>query len=559
MKNGDESLRKKKDNICQICKNDKITINIKKIYDKRLKAIINEINKKDKDLSILIKKCNCQNNKDKAHKICLLLNIIFNFDLKCDECKTEYNIYISKKKKAYKKCCYICSFLTLLIFHMILSAGAIFLVLYIHIINKNIKNNFEENKFYHIYYFFAGAIIIINTIIAFITFTNFLDKNNKDISEYNLQVKDFNETNKKHKKPELYELLYKYYRFFYNTQIRYLIGKKQKNVFMSKGFGNFNKELQEIMNKNNKESLEDNTFNNGGEDILNINKKSILKAKTSKKNIIINKNIITEQSNGIINNMSFKKASSPIKEEEKNNDILIQKDKDKDKDKELISEKKSENTNLDNYKENKNIDNIGEEENNLNIINTKDNLIEEEGEKEKEKDKKLKKENKKENDDIETNKFDNNENIIIGEKSNIKNSVNFYNKSIYSDRVKNQEEEKIAKTYFYKKINNKNKVFGKSNTLINPKKHKNKKKKKEKEKQENEEKQEKTEKQEKNEKQENKIKNKLKLRVEESEKKYIDSTFLVKDEKSKIEEKTKIIEEEPFDMFISMPFHNNGK
>ena len=99
MKNGDESLRKKKDNICQICKNDKITINIKKIYDKRLKAIINEINKKDKDLSILIKKCNCQNNKDKAHKICLLLNIIFNFDLKCDECKTEYNIYISKKKR----------------------------------------------------------------------------------------------------------------------------------------------------------------------------------------------------------------------------------------------------------------------------------------------------------------------------------------------------------------------------------------------------------------------------------------------------------------------------
>ena len=102
MKNGDESLRKKKDNICQICKNDKITINIKKIYDKRLKAIINEINKKDKDLSILIKKCNCQNNKDKAHKICLLLNIIFNFDLKCDECKTEYNIYISKKKKVIR-------------------------------------------------------------------------------------------------------------------------------------------------------------------------------------------------------------------------------------------------------------------------------------------------------------------------------------------------------------------------------------------------------------------------------------------------------------------------
>ena len=59
-------------------------------------------------------------------------------------------------------------------------------------------------------------------------------------------------------------------------------------------------------------------------------------------------------------------------------------------------------------------------------------------------------------------------------------------------------------------------------------------------------------------KQENK-KSKLKLRVEENEKKYIDSTFLVKDEKTQIEENVKIIEEEPFNMFISIPFHNSGK
>ena len=454
MKNGDESLRRNKDNICQICKNVKITINIKKINDKRLKRIINEINKKDKDLSILIKKCNCQNNKDKAHKICLLLNIIFNFDLKCDECKTEYNIYISKKIKSYKKCCYICSFLSLLLFHIIIYAGAIFLVLYIHIINKNIRKNFEENKFYHIYYFFAGAITITNTIISFITFTSFLDKNNKDICAYNLQVKDFNEPNKKHKKSDIFDLLYKYYRFFYNTQIRYLIGKKQKNIFMSKGFGNYNKDLQNIINRNNIEFLEDNTFNNGGEDILNINKKSILKFNNSKKNNI------NEQSNGIITNMSFKKTSSPLKEEEKNNVIFIHKDKDK----ELISEKKSENTNLDIYKKKSNNDR--EKENNLNIINNKNDLIEEEEEKEKKE-----QQNIKENDDIETNKFDNNENKIIDEKSNIKTSININNKSIYSDRVKDKKKEKIAKTYFYKKINN-NSLLGKSKSFINPQKYK---------------------------------------------------------------------------------------
>ena len=372
MKNGDDNFisRKNKENICCICKSDKISINIKTINDKKLKKIITEINKKDKDLSVLIKKCNCSNNRQNVHKICLLLNIIFNFDLKCEECKSDYNIHISKKPNGYKKCCHICSFISLLLFHIVLYGGAIFLILYIHLINKNIMNNFEEKKFYHIYYFFPGAIVIINTIIAMITFSSFLDKNNKDTSEYHIQIKDINE-NKKNNKSDIYDLLYKYYRFFYNTQIRYLIGKKHKNIFMSKGFGNFNKELKEMIDKNNKEIFEDNSFNNGGEDILNINKKSIIK--NSKKNLLNNIKNITEQSNGIINNMSFKKSSSPKKEEEKNNDIISNKDRI------LISEKRSENTNLDIYKENN--ENIIIQENERDLDNVRNNnendLIEE--------------------------------------------------------------------------------------------------------------------------------------------------------------------------------------
>ena len=95
--------------------------------------------------------------------------------------------------------------------------------------------------------------------------------------------------------------------------------------------------------------------------------------------------------------------------------------------------------------------------------------------------------------------------------------------------------------------------------MIDPEKKKRKRERKEnteiKEKQEKQEQIEKQEKKEKNEK----IEKKLKLKIYEEEKKYIDSTFLVKEEKTKIEENKNVIEEDPFDMFISMPFHNNGK
>ena len=143
--------------------------------------------------------------------------------------------------------------------------------------------------------------------------------------------------------------------------------------------------------------------------------------------------------------------------------------------------------------------------------------------------------------------------MINDAKYYVKNSINFNNTSINSDKENNQEKN-ISKTYLYKKINNYS-LIEKSNTLIEYK-NGNKKNKNIKEKQENEEKQKRQENQE---NQENRSKNKLKLRLEENEKKYIDSTFLVKDEKSKIEENKNIIEEEPFAFHISLPFHNNGK
>ena len=519
-------------NQCSICKCEKVPINISKIKEIKLKQIISKITKKDPDTSTLINKCNCKNNNQKVHKICLILNIVFNFDLNCKECNADYNISISKNINTLKRLCKLCSFISLSLFHICIYAGAVFLVLYLHLINKDLKNNFEENKFYHIYYFFAGGIFIINTLILIVTFYYFVDKNNKDIFSYNIDVKDISEQNKNKKNIDgYYNLLYKYYRFFYNTQIRYLIEKKQKNVLASRGYGSFNKDLMDIIIKNNKECRQENIFNNGGEDILNLNKKSIEKEKIKNEGedkIIKTNNNIPEQSNGIINNMfeSFKKSSPQKEEEEKNNDNNSNKDK-------LLSlsEKKSENTNpinLETSKGNKNNIIINEElqEKNININNE---LIEREKEEKKE-------ENKKENE------FDNNiekENKINNEKINKKRDINM---SFNSEKIQNKKVKKIAKTYFYKKTNNNN-ILGKAKTLIDPKKPRKKNKKKEKQQEKNN-----------------------KLIIHDEDKKYVDSTFLVKSEKEekyKKEEKNthgnNLIEDDPFNMIISIPLHNNGK
>ena len=172
MKKGKESLIsvEKKKKICSICKSDRIIINNCKIKDKNLKVIINNMNN-NKDMHILIQKCKCQN----AHKLCVLLNFVFNFDLKCNECKAYYNINISNNINIYKKCLKICLLILLSFFHIILYAACVVLLLFLEVINKNVSNNLEQNKINHFFYFFGSIIFIVNTLLIFITYSNFID------------------------------------------------------------------------------------------------------------------------------------------------------------------------------------------------------------------------------------------------------------------------------------------------------------------------------------------------------------------------------------------------
>ena len=297
MKNGIESLYSyNHKNRCSICNSENISINITKIKNNKLKKIISKIEQEE-----LINKCKCSNEEKNVHKICLLFNIIFNFETKCRQCKSNYNINIDKTINNSKKLCKLFSYLFLTLFHIILFAASVILILYILVIKKDNGDDFEKKKYDHIYIFFGIILFIINIILIPITYAHFIDKNAIDIYDYTINVYDEKEPIKiKNDSDTFYSLLYEFYRYFYDTRIRYLISKKHSSLFFSSGYGNFNKEIKKMMKENNelisnniniinKVEEEKNEFHYTGT-LGNFNQKKIMESKNISQNNSNDKN-----------------------------------------------------------------------------------------------------------------------------------------------------------------------------------------------------------------------------------------------------------------------------
>ena len=297
MKNGIESLYSyNHKNRCSICNSENISKNITKIKNNKLKKIISKIEQEE-----LINKCKCSNEEKNVHKICLLFNIIFNFETKCRQCKSNYNINIDKTINNSKKLCKLFSYLFLTLFHIILFAASVILILYILVIKKDNGDDFEKKKYDHIYIFFGIILFIINIILIPITYAHFIDKNAIDIYDYTINVYDEKEPIKiKNDSDTFYSLLYEFYRYFYDTRIRYLISKKHSSLFFSSGYGNFNKEIKKMMKENNelisnniniinKVEEEKNEFHYTGT-LGNFNQKKIIESKNISQNNSNDKN-----------------------------------------------------------------------------------------------------------------------------------------------------------------------------------------------------------------------------------------------------------------------------
>ena len=233
MKESSEKDNNENSLICSICHQKKL--NIKKNYTK-IKKVFND-NLKDNELSELIKKCNCNNIKEinneiYVHKYCILLKIIFNFDIKCEKCNTIYNIQIKKKKDKIKKICLYAIFLIIYIIHLFIYLFCMFL-LFINVILKEYTNK----KYKHLSIFFGIILLILNTIFLYFTIRTNINKN-KNIYKYTINIFDIiNDNNNftiKDKEKEFYKLLIDFYQWFYNCQIKNLLTIINKKLFNNK-------------------------------------------------------------------------------------------------------------------------------------------------------------------------------------------------------------------------------------------------------------------------------------------------------------------------------------
>ena len=320
MKESDEKDKKEIYLICSICHKKKL--DIKQNYPK-LKKVYNE-NLNNNELSELIKKCNCNSNNNNyiqksnnsevyAHKYCILLKIIFNFEIKCENCNTIYNIKIDKKLDKNKKKILLVTFLIIYVIHLFIYLFCMFLLFINVILKENIPILYK-----HLSVFFGFLILILNSIFLYFSIVNNIQKYKNNIYKYTINIFDaIDELNNKNciinKGNEFFYLIFQFYQWFYNQSMKHLINNLNKNIINNKIIYLYENSIKEYIKKNNnldiihinkKENEENNTLDldlNLKQDNINnnndITKEMILKKNIAKVNI--NTNILNKDSKNI--------------------------------------------------------------------------------------------------------------------------------------------------------------------------------------------------------------------------------------------------------------------
>ena len=295
---------------CSIC--HKKELNLRKNF-----TIFNTIfkdNLKNNDLSDLIKKCNCKqanrinsshNNKIYVHKYCILIKIIFNFEIKCEKCNTLYNIKIDKKVDSNKKLYLFGIFIIIYIIHLFIYLFCFFL-LFINVILKECINK----DYKHLTFFFAIILLIINSFFLYFSITKNIEKKN-NIYKYTINIIDSISINDNNccinAENEFYKLLLEFYQWFYNQSIKSIIIKINKRFINNKFHNDSLNSVQKCINENNIEKIE----------IKNISSKEKDKIINNNKNDLSQNNLINIEPKNIIQNENdvYSIKSNTIKEE----------------------------------------------------------------------------------------------------------------------------------------------------------------------------------------------------------------------------------------------------
>ena len=159
--------------ICSICHKNSLDIKQNK---SKLKKKFNEIFN-NKELSELIQKCKCKktiynNKKEKkdsyiyVHRYCLLLKIIFNFEIKCEACNTIFNIKIEKRIDKKKKIYLFIAFLIIYMMHLFIYLFCMFFLFINVVLKEYIKIPYKHIcPFFGVIFFFINSLFLYFSII----------------------------------------------------------------------------------------------------------------------------------------------------------------------------------------------------------------------------------------------------------------------------------------------------------------------------------------------------------------------------------------------------------
>lgn len=243
------SFNKGGKNVCAICHHKDVWVNLSKIPSYQINQFIKKNKMSTSDLSTLVNKCNCN---IQVHKICLILNIIYNFDVKCSNCNSNVNVTFKKgvdnKQKIYF---FFISFL-LFIFHI--GLYGLCAVLIIFDLNPKPKIKIlSDNKFKHTQYFFVIVIFVINTILLSYSIKRIFFGLLESTYKYYIDVGDSSEQNER----KFFGKLYDFYKWFYGKRVKLLVDKKQEFAFISKGGGYFNKDYKKFKEQDDIKYIQD--------------------------------------------------------------------------------------------------------------------------------------------------------------------------------------------------------------------------------------------------------------------------------------------------------------
>ena len=240
---------------CSIC--HKSVFDIIAINNSKRNKILQEL-MQSIDFSELIKKCNCKNNSEflYAHKFCILLNILYKYETKCEKCKEDYNIKIVKKfdKKRFINLFLI--FVFIYIIHLFIFLFCMFLLFINVILKEYVKKNNKLIQYKHIFIFFGIIIFIINSFFLYFTIIINIKKFKVNIYKYIIDILDYEDTKEKKEKNKITSdilLLKEFFEWGHFQPVKYLINDMGKKYFFNSIYSSYLKKVNNIIDKNNRE------------------------------------------------------------------------------------------------------------------------------------------------------------------------------------------------------------------------------------------------------------------------------------------------------------------